>query len=220
MISTLRIFLSYLQDINWDQVKEKDGGRSWLTFEPSTSTMHFDEVHLLNGAHLAVAPPQSDTHRVIFGKLVGSGVYTAARLGTLDIGPGVVVTIVKSDVYLAAHINVHSRGRVLLPKSVQMYQTLNNIQGALDGVHTLSIVYATVVLGRQFPNHTIDRLKVLAGGELQMTDTAQFTWSGSEVEIGAGGRIVCRRVIFLVNKLTVHEGGRLDADGQGDETKG
>ena len=181
-------------------------------------TMHFDEVHLLNGVHLAVVPPQSGTHSVSFGKLVGSGVYTAAQLGTLDIGPGVAVTIVKSELYLAAHIIVHPTGRVVLPEITQMYRTSNNIQGELDGVHKLTIVHATIVLGRQFPNHKIDTLKVLSGGTVRMTDTVPYTLTGSEVEIGAGGRIVCRDIIFRVDTLTVHEGGHLDADGQGNNT--
>ena len=165
-------------------------------------------------------PPQSGTHNVNIGKLLGGDVYTAAQLGTLNIGPRVAVTIIQSDIYMAAHINVHSGGRVQLPQTVHMYHTSNNIQGALDGVRALTLVGATLVLGGQSPNRTIDRLKVLTGGELQMTDTVQYTLSGSEVEIGAGGRIICRQVIFRVDTLTVNEGGRLDGDSQGDETKG
>ena len=199
---------------------KKDGGRSWLTFDHSTSTLHFDEVHLLNGAHLVIVPPQSGTHTVTIEKFVGSEVYTAAQLGTLNIGPRVAVTIVQSDVYLAAHMKVHSSGRVQLPDTVQMYKTSNNIQGALVGVHALTVVDATLVLGSQFPNHTIDRLKVLTGGKLYMTDTVQYTLSGSEVEIGAGGCIFCRQIIFRVDTFTLHDGGRLDADSRGDQTYG
>ena len=199
-------------------MEDKDGGRCWLTFEPSIPTMYFDEVHLLNGVHLAVVPPHLGTHSVTFGKLVGGGVYTAAQLGSLDIGPGVAVTIVKSELYLAAHIIVHPTGRIVLPETTQMYRTSNDIQGELDGVHKLTIVHATIVLGRQFPNHKIDTLKVLTGGTVRMTGTVPYTLTGSEVEIGAGGRIVCRKVIFQVDTLTVHEDGHLDADGQGINT--
>ena len=195
-----------------------------MTFDTDINSFTFDEVHILNGAHVAFSPddPTVAANRLItINKLVGSDVQDVSSLGTLHVGPDQSVFVVYSSYYLAVNLNVYKLSKISLPDRVKMYQTTNYINGTLYGARDLTLVDASLYVSKDAMsasgmagNVEFGTFRVLSNAKLYFTDDVAYEISGDAMEIGPGGQVMGREVIFKVTSILVDEKGHLDFDAQ------
>ena len=71
-------------------VKADDSSRTWITFPSSQPTLTINELHLKNGAQVALEPNPSASfeHELVTDTMIGEGIILdKTKLGVLHVGP-------------------------------------------------------------------------------------------------------------------------------------
>ena len=77
-------------------VTAEDCSRTWITFPSSQPSLSIEELHLKNGAHVALQPNPSASveHELETQTMIGEGfIIDENKLGVLHVGPHQKITI-------------------------------------------------------------------------------------------------------------------------------
>ena len=196
-----------------------DGGKAWISFEDET-TLTFDELSIVNGAHVAFESPAENqaARTVTINKLMGSDVIDKSSIGTVHVGPQVSAVVISSDYYLPVNLKVHKDGFLSLPDRLHLFNSNSAVNGTVHGAQELSLVESVLMLGEnaQSPGEgrvKIHSLAVMSSAKLILI--GKQVLEGDKLQVGPGGQVICRQATFTFTTVIVDEGGHLNGNGQG-----
>ena len=186
--------------------------------------MSVDELHLLNGAHLALEPSDraSNLHTLQAQIIYGSGfIQDSTKLGTLHVGPNQLIVVKQALLFLAANIRVYEGGEMTLPSAAKWIGAENIINGRLGGVSHVTLMNSTLRFGptsqtkgmTSAARYTFSSLTVMTDSVLVLEgETTMYVFSVDTLYIAALGRMLGARITLQSTRVEIEEGGHLDLD--------
>ncbi|KAI8478546.1 hypothetical protein Bbelb_437250, partial [Branchiostoma belcheri] len=190
-------------------------GRTWVNVPPSGS-YNFATLDLRGNAHLAfdvdAAAPNLVRYYTV-QKLVGDRTGDVSSLPTLNVGPGQMITIQRTDYYLPINFKVHKNGELSMPSSIMLHKGLNIVEGTLSGISELTVADSTLTFGGEAETATSDQdhpildfttsLTVGANAVVHMTGTESlYELKAQTLTVQARGRLVAKRLQDMVPLTT------------------
>ncbi|KAI8481428.1 hypothetical protein Bbelb_408020, partial [Branchiostoma belcheri] len=205
----------YLENIGDFFDLSEVSGRTWVNVPPSGS-YNFATLDLRGNAHLAfdvdAAAPNLVRYYTV-QKLVGDRTGDVSSLPTLNVGPGQMITIQRTDYYLPINFKVHKNGELSMPSSIMLHKGLNIVEGTLSGISELTVADSTLTFGGEAETATSDQdhpildfttsLTVGANAVVHMTGTENlYELKAQTLTVQARGRLVAKRLQDMVPLTT------------------
>lgn len=191
----------------------------------------FDEVYLLNGAHLGMELATNTTtlRSVTVNRWRGSDFQIQSLLGTVHVGPRQELHILQADAYVPFNARVYSNGRLDIPATVRWFNTDNVINGSLGGLQHLTLIHANLTFGATARSVGVasagefhwSSLNILSGSHLVTTASVLYQIYTVDFVVGSGGTWLARHLsVDSSNSIMVEEGGVIDLNYQGHNSSG
>ena len=200
-----------------------DSGRTWLTFSHSSlQLLSFDELHLLNGAHLALEPVDvaGTKHELFVQTLIGENfVKTTSNMGTLHVGQNQEMTIRQTNLYMPAHIRVYENGLMTLPSTTKWIGAKNIVNGTIGGLSDVTLVHTDFYLAEtsktygmtQAATYTFSSLTLMAESTIHLTSNmTTYSLAPATLYMAATSQIRGYRVSLECTTMETEEGAKVD----------
>lgn len=209
-----------------DTISRSDSSRTWVPLD-SSNTLEVSELHLRNGAHLALEPSTStsEIHTLTVQSFSGDSdfVTNIDKIGTIHVGIHQIITIRQVSLYFPAHAKVYTDGTLTLPSEVKWYGTNNLVHGKLGGLQYLTMIRTTTDIKETGKSHgtaaafQLSSLKLQQGSKLILFDDVQYNFALSELFLGASCEISAAKLSMEVSsKFESEEGGIVNLNARSD----
>lgn len=212
-----------------DTISKNDSSRTWIPFS-SSKTLEVSELHLRNGAHLALAPSASTSGIYTLVAQTFSGddnfVTNTDKIGTIHVGIYQVITIRQVSLYFPAHAKVYADGTLTLPSTVKWYGTTNLVHGKLGGLQDLTMIRSTIDFKETGKSHQItasfqlSNLYLRQGSRFLFSDDVQYNLALFKLFVGASCEVTAAKLSVEATEFESEEGGVVNLNARSEVTGG
>lgn len=184
----------------------------------------FDEVSLIQGAHLAMEDGTSSQNCMIIGKL-NDGKRSDVK-GYLHVGPWQTVQVSTIESVFPINVRVYINGTLKLPASTAIKKSKFECDGRLFGIKDFTISETTIKFGTTsgatmndtfYTRHfSFEKVVVKTGGKIQFLSAhSGSVLTTKHLDIQSKAEVQARSLTILSDVIQVDKTGIISLSGQG-----